>query len=84
MISDIALKGYYFHTEEIPLKKIQLYTFALLFTAGNIILPYLCHSIPDGGKILLPLFFFTLISSYKFGIKAGLLTAIIMIHLINV
>jgi uncharacterized membrane protein len=77
MISDIALKGYYFHAEEIPLKKIQLYAFALLFTAGNIILPYLCHTIPDGGKILLPLFFFTLISSYKFGVKAGLLTAVI-------
>lgn len=77
MISEIATKGYYFHTEEIQLKKIQLYTFVLLFTAGNIIFPYLCHTIPNGGKILLPLFFFTLISSYKFGIKAGLLTALI-------
>jgi uncharacterized membrane protein len=77
MISEIALKGYYFHTEEIQLKKVQLYIFILLFSAGNIILPYLCHTIPNGGKILLPLFFFTLISSYKFGIKAGLLTALI-------
>jgi uncharacterized membrane protein len=77
MIAEIALKGYYFHSEEISLKKIQLYTFVLLFSAGNIILPYLCHSVPNGGKILLPFFFFTLISSYKFGIKAGLLTAII-------
>jgi uncharacterized membrane protein len=77
MISEIALKGYYFHTEEIQLKKIQLYTFVLLFSAGNILFPYLCHTIPNGGKILLPLFFFTLIGSYKFGIRVGLLTAII-------
>jgi uncharacterized membrane protein len=77
MISEVAIKGYYFRPEEIQLNKIKLYTFVLLFTAGNIILPYLCHTIPDGGKILLPLFFFTLIASYKFGIKAGLLTAII-------
>jgi uncharacterized membrane protein len=84
MISEIAIKGYYFRTEEIQLKKIQLYTFVLLFTAGNIIFPYLCHTIPNGGKILLPLFFFTLIASYKFGIKAGLLTAIISPLLNNI
>jgi uncharacterized membrane protein len=77
MISEIALKEHYFHTEEIQLKKIQLYTFVLLFSAGNILFPYLCHTIPNGGKILLPLFFFTLIGSYKFGIRVGLLTAII-------
>jgi uncharacterized membrane protein len=77
MVSEIAIKGFYFHTEEIQLKKIQLYSFVLLFSAGNILLPYLCHTIPDGGKILLPLFFFTLIGSYKFGLKAGLMTAII-------
>jgi uncharacterized membrane protein len=77
MISEIAIKGYYFHTEEISLKKVQLYIFVLLFSAGNLIFPYICHTIPDGGKILLPLFFFTLISAYKFGFKAGLLTALI-------
>jgi hypothetical protein len=77
MISEIALKGYYFRTEEIQLKKIQLYTFVLLFSVGNIMFPYLCHTIPNGGKILLPLFFFTLIGAYKFGIKVGLMTAII-------
>jgi uncharacterized membrane protein len=77
MITEIAFKGYFFRTEDIRLKNIELYTFALLFTAGNIIFPYLCHTIPDGGRILLPLFFFTLIGSYKFGFKTGLLTAII-------
>lgn len=77
MVSEIALTGYYFHPEEIQLKKVRLYLFVISFTAGNLVLPYLCHAIPNGGKIMLPLFFFTLISSYKFGIKAGLLTALI-------
>lgn len=77
MISEITLKGYYFHPYELSLRKIRLYTFALLFSLGNLIVPYLCHSVPNGGKILLPIFFFTLIASYKFGFKIGLLTALI-------
>ena len=77
MISEITLKGYYFHTDEFSFKKISLYSFALLFSAGNLIVPYLCHSVPNGGKILLPIFFFTLIAAYKFGFKTGLLTALI-------
>jgi len=84
MISEIAIKGYYFHSEEVQLKKVRLYAFVLLFSAGNIILPYLCHTIPNGGKILLPLFLFTLIASYKFGLKAGLMTAIISPLLNNI
>lgn len=55
----------------------KTYLFAMLFVAGNIILPQLCHMIPDGGKIFLPIYFFTLIASYKFGLKVGLLTAIL-------
>lgn len=51
--------------------------FALLFIAGNVLLPQLCHLLPDGGKVWLPIYFFTLIASYKFGIKVGLLTALL-------
>ncbi len=49
---------------------------AAAFVAGNILLPQLCHLIPQGGHILLPIYFFTLIAAYKYGWKAGLLTAI--------
>ncbi|MDR2836553.1 MAG: ECF transporter S component [Bacteroidales bacterium] len=48
-----------------------------LFITGNIILPAICHYIPNGGIMLLPMFFFTLIAAYKYGIKAGLITAIL-------
>lgn len=54
---------------------IKTYMVAALFIAGNIVLPQLCHLIPQGGMILLPIYFFTLIAAYKFGWKAGLLTA---------
>lgn len=54
----------------------KTYLFAAIFAAGNILLPQLCHFIPRGGFILLPIYFFTLIAAYKFGWKAGLLTAV--------
>ena len=55
----------------------KTYMWAALFVAGNIILPQLCHLIPQGGMILLPIYFFTLVAAYKFGWKAGLLTAVL-------
>lgn len=55
----------------------KTYLFALLFVAGNIALPQLCHLTPYGGPTLLPIYFFTLIASYKYGIRVGLLTAIL-------
>lgn len=56
---------------------IKTYGLALLFIAGNLILPQLCHLIPKGGMILLPIYFFTLIAAYKYGLKVGLLTAVL-------
>lgn len=52
------------------------YLWAGLFLLGNILLPQLCHLIPQGGMMLLPIYFFTLIGAYKFGWKVGLLTAV--------
>lgn len=54
---------------------VKTYLMALVFIAGNIILPQLCHLIPQGGLIFLPIYFFTLIGAYKYGWKVGLLTA---------
>ena len=52
---------------------VRTYLFAVLFVGGNMLLPQLCHLMPDGGKIFLPIYFFTLIVSYKFGFKVGIL-----------
>ena len=41
---------------------VKTYLFALLFVAGNIALPQLCHLVPYGGPTLLPIYFFTLIA----------------------
>lgn len=54
----------------------KTYLFGLLFIAGNILLPQLCHLVPGGGITWLPIYFFTLIAAYKYGLKVGLLTAI--------
>ncbi|WP_187367593.1 ECF transporter S component [Bacteroides bouchesdurhonensis] len=56
---------------------VKTYLFVLLFVAGNIALPQLCHLVPFGGPTLLPIYFFTLIASYKYGFRVGLLTAIL-------
>lgn len=58
-------------------REMRTYMFALLFIAGNIVLPQLCHLIPQGGLMLLPIYFFTLIAAYKYGLRVGLLTAIL-------
>ena len=55
---------------------VKTYWFAVLFVIGNLVLPQICHFVPDGGFIFLPIYFFTLIGAYKYGWKVGLLTAL--------
>ena len=46
---------------------VKTYFAAALFILGNLVLPQLCHLIPQGGLTLLPIYFFTLIAAYKYG-----------------
>lgn len=54
----------------------RLWLFATAFTIGNILFPQLCHLVPKGGLILLPIYFFTLIGAYKYGWRTGLVIAV--------
>lgn len=54
----------------------KTYFLASVFILGNLLLPQLCHLIPSGGLILLPIYFFTLTAAYKYGLWVGLLTAV--------
>lgn len=56
---------------------IRTYIAAAAFIIGNIALPQLCHLIPQGGLIFLPIYFFTLVGAYKYGMTVGLLTAVL-------
>ena len=56
---------------------LRTYVAAAIFVVGNILVPQLCHLIPNGGLIFLPIYFFTLIGAFKCGWKVGLLTAIL-------
>lgn len=58
-------------------KTVRTYLFAVIFIAGNLILPQLFHAVPNGGPTFLPIYFFTLIGAYKYGIRVGLLTAVL-------
>src|SRR5574344_937461 len=68
----------------LSLSDYKTYVFAALFVIGNIALPQLCHLIPQGGLMLLPIYFFTLVGAYKFGTNVGLLTAIPCKFILNI
>jgi hypothetical protein len=67
----------------LSLKEIKSYLFAAIFIAGNLILPFVIHHLPqmfagvNNGLVWLPIYFFTLIAAYKFGVQVGLLTAVL-------
>lgn len=56
--------------------EVKTYLVAALFVAGNVLLPQLCHLLPHGGVIWLPIYLFTLLGAYKYGWRAGLLVAV--------
>ena len=68
--AQIAVQKYNF-------KSLRTYIAALIFIAGNIAVPQLCHLIPNGGLIFLPIYFFTLVGAFKCGWKVGILTAVL-------
>lgn len=55
----------------------RAYALAAAFVGGNVLLPQLCHLVPQGGLTWLPIYFFTLVAAYKYGPVAGLLTAVL-------
>lgn len=55
----------------------KTYLASSLFIIGNLVLPQLCHLIPQGGMIWLPIYFFTLIGAFKYGWKVGVLTGVL-------
>lgn len=61
---------------ELPFNQLKTYGLAAVFILANVLLPQAFHAVPSGGKVFLPLFFFTLIAAARFGWKAGLLTAV--------
>lgn len=56
---------------------VKTYIFAALFIIGNLLLPQLCHLTGTGGVTWLPIYFFTLIGAYKYGIRVGIITAVV-------
>lgn len=61
----------------LSLNNTKTYLIATVFVVCNLLLPQLAHLVPQGGFIFLPIYFFTLIAAYKYGIHVGLLTAIL-------
>lgn len=62
--------------EQLSCRDARTYLLSALFIAGNIIMPQLCHLVPGGGLRWLPIYFFTLVAAYRFGLAAGVVTSI--------
>ncbi|MDD7303722.1 MAG: ECF transporter S component [Bacteroidaceae bacterium] len=61
---------------QLSYRDIRTYLMAAIFVGGNLVLPQLCHLIPQGGLVFLPIYFFTLIAAYRYGTMTGVLTAV--------
>jgi len=65
-----------FH-ESLNLGEARLYVATAAMVAGNLLLPFALHQIPDAGRMFLPIFFFTLVAGWRFGAQAAVLTAVL-------
>jgi hypothetical protein len=61
----------------LPLLSTRTAMYVLVFTLSNVLFPQLVHLVPNGGFIFLPIYFFTIIGAYKYGLAVGLLTAVL-------
>ena len=52
-------------------KQAKTYAVASLFIVGNIVLPQLCHFIPQGGLRWLPIYFFPRTGAFLDGRNVG-------------
>lgn len=71
------ISAIHFSQKKQGLADANTYLLSGAFVIGNLLLPQLCHHIPQGGLIFLPIFFFTLIAAYKYGLVTGLMTAVL-------
>jgi len=71
------LWGADFHQETVTPAQFRYYLWVVAFTFGNLLFPALVHTIPMGGLIFLPIYFFTLVAAYRWGLWAGLTTALL-------
>jgi hypothetical protein len=69
--------GAEFHQDAVTPAQLRFYLWVAAFTAGNLLFPALVHTLPQGGLIFLPIYFFTLIAGYRWGLWAGLATAVL-------
>lgn len=76
MIFKELILGSNWNTIEYKLNEIRTYLFSLVFILASVALPYLAHQFQMGGRIFLPIYFFILIGSYKYGWKFGAIVSI--------
>lgn len=66
-----------FHPDTLFPNRLRFVLWVAAFVVGNLALPALVHAVPMGGPRFLPIYFFTLIAAYRYGLWAGLATAVL-------
>lgn len=62
---------------QLKFNDLKTYTVTASFAIGSLVFPQIFHLIPNGGEIFIPIYFFTLIASYKFGIIPGIILSVL-------
>lgn len=57
--------------------EVRTYFWSAVFILSNLVLPQLCHLIPQGGVMLAPLSFVIMAGAYTFGWKPALIAAVL-------
>ncbi len=71
-----VLFGVAFHQKSLSPGQRDFYLAVVFLVAGNLLFPALCHAVGIG-PVLLPIYFFTLLAAYRYGLAVGLVTAIL-------
>lgn len=62
--------------QSLTLRDGRTYGLSALFVAGNTLLPLVFHLVPNGGQMFLPIFFFTLLGAWRYGLTVGLMAGL--------
>jgi len=63
--------------ETLTFRRAKLYLVSGVLIAGNVLAPVMLHQIGSTGRVLLPIYFFSLVAGLRYGWRCGLITALV-------
>jgi hypothetical protein len=63
--------------QALSFRHLRLYSYSSIFVLANVSIPLLFHQEPGIARMLLPIYFFSLVGALRYGWKCGVLTALL-------